>query len=81
MITTNLITFELSFKNSSETIIFNITKNSLLMVASFLKENDLQILKIKEFERSKSKFKQSTKARLIACTDHCTELNLILTKK
>jgi len=87
MITTNLITFELLFKNSTETIIFNTSKGSLLMVVDFLKSysqantTPLLIDKVKEYNRAQSKFKQATKQRLIACTDHVTELNLILTSK
>ena len=87
MITTNLITFELLFKNSTETIIFNTSKGSLLMVVDFLKSysqantTPLLIDKVKEYNRAQSKFKQATKQRLISCTDHITELNLILTSK
>lgn len=87
MVSTNLITFELLFKNSTETIIFNTSKNSLLMVVDFLKKyssantTPLLIDKVKEYNRSQSKFKKATKHRLIACTDHIIELNLILTNK
>jgi len=87
MVSTNLITFELLFKNSTETIIFNTSKNSLLMVVDFLKSyskantTPLLIDKVKEYNRSQSKFLRCTKLRLIACTDHVTEMNLILTNK
>jgi len=87
MITTNLITFELTFKNSTETIIFNVSKKSLLEVADFLTDykkantTPLLIEKVKEYNRNQSKFKKATKQRLITCTDHVTELNLILTSK
>ena len=81
MISTNLITFELSFQNSTETIIFNNTNESLSKVAEFLKARKYYIAKVKEFNRPKSAFKRCTLKRLIDCTDHNTELNLILTNK
>jgi hypothetical protein len=87
MITTNLITFELTFKNSTETIIFNTSKGSLLMVVDFLKSysqantTPLLIDKVKEYSRTQSKFLRATKQRLIGCSNHITELNLILTSK
>ena len=81
MISTNLITFELSFQNSTETIIFNSTNESLNKVVDFLKARKYYIAKIKEFDRSKSAFKRCSLNRLISTTDHNTELNLILTNK
>lgn len=81
MISTNLITFELSFQNSTETIIFNNTNESLNKVAEFLKARKYYIAKIKEFDRTKSAFKRCALSRLISTTDHDTELNLILTNK
>ena len=81
MISTNLITFELSFQNSTETIIFNNTNESLSKAAEFLKARKYYIEKVKEFNRPKSAFKRCTLKRLIDCTDHNTELNLILTNK
>lgn len=85
MISTNLITFEVTFTNSTETIIFNTSQNSLLMVVDFLKsylnanKRPLMIDKVKEYSRTQSKFKRASKQRLINCADHVTELNLILT--
>jgi hypothetical protein len=85
MITTNLITFELSFKNSNETIIFNTSRNSLLMVAEFLtsykKANTTPLLigKVKEYCKAQSKFKSVARQRLVNCTDFVTDLNIILT--
>lgn len=81
MISTNLITFELSFQNSTETIIFNNTTESLNKVVDFLKARKYYIAKIKEFDRPKSAFKRCSLNRLISTTDHNTELNLILTNK
>ena len=81
MLSTNLITFELSFQNSTETIIFNNTENSLNEVVNFLKSREYYISKVKEFSRSKSAFQRCSLKRLIDCTDHLTELNLILTNK
>lgn len=57
------------------------------MVAEFLtnykKANTTPLLidKVKKYCKAQSKFKSATKQRLINCTDHVTELNLILTKK
>lgn len=81
MVSTNLITFELSFQNSTETIIFNNTQKSLNDVVDFLKCRKYYIAKVKEFNRPKSAFQRCTLKRLIDCTDHNTELNLILTNK
>jgi hypothetical protein len=81
MVSTNLITFELSFQNSTETIIFNNTSKSLNDVVDFLKARKYYIAKVKEFNRPKSAFQRCTLKRLIDCTDHNTELNLILTNK
>ena len=69
MISTNLITFELIFKNSTETIIFNTSKNSLLMVSEYFnnykKANTTPLLidKVKEYCKAQSKFKSATKQR------------------
>jgi hypothetical protein len=85
MISTNLVTFEVTFINSTETIIFNTSQNSLLMVVDFLtrdfnaNKRPLMIDKVKEYSRTQSKFKRASKQRLINCTDHVTTLNLILT--
>ncbi len=82
MITTNLVTFELSFTNSTETIIFNVGLVSLTSLKKFLKENDYLIIdKVKEYDRTQSKFRKANKQRLLQCTDHVTELNLLLTNK
>jgi len=82
MVSTNLITFEISFlNNGGETLIFNVTSESLNALAKTLKARKLYIDKIKEYNRSKSAFKRCSLKRLIDCTDYNTELNLILTNK
>jgi hypothetical protein len=82
MITTNLITFEISFQNNGgETLIFNVSTESLNQLTKVLQNRELYITKIKEYDRVKSSFKRCSLQRLIQCTDHHTELNLILTKK
>ena len=82
MLSTNLITFEISFlNNGGETLIFNVTDESLKALTNTLKARKLYIDKIKEYNRPKSAFKRCSLQRLIQCTDHNTELNLILTNK
>lgn len=81
MITTNLITFEISFQNNgSETLIFNVSNDSLNQFLNRLKSRKLYLNKIKEFDRTQSKFKTVAKKRLLQCIDHNTELFEILNK-
>lgn len=82
MISTNLITFEISFQNNgNETFIFNVSNDSLNALTNVLRGRKLYINKVKEYNRTKSTFQRSTLKRLIECTDYNTELNLILTNK
>lgn len=82
MISTNLITFEISFQNNgNETFIFNVSNDSLNALTNVLSGRKLYINKIKEYDRTKSAFKRCALKRLIECTDYNTELNLILTNK
>jgi hypothetical protein len=81
MITTDLITFEISFQNTKETFIFNTSDESVNALANTLKWRKWHINKVKEFDRTKSAFKKCTLKRLIDCTDFNTELNQILTNK
>jgi len=82
MISTNLITFELSFQNNGgETFIFNVSNDSLNALTNVLRGRKLYINKVKEYNRVKSTFQRCTLKRLIECTDYNTELNLILTGK
>lgn len=78
MITTNLITFEISFVNSTETLIFNNSLKSLTELNDYLKPRNLYLksAKIKEFDKSQSKFKRCSKERFLNCIDHFTELHL-----
>lgn len=80
MVSTNLITFEILFKNSTETFIFNTSRASLDELTNVLKDRNLLFDKVKEYDRRQSKFKRANKNRLMACIDHNTELTLILTK-
>ena len=81
MISTSLITFEISFLNTKEIFIFNTSNESLNALATTLKGRKLYLNKVKEFDRSKSSFKRCTLKRLIDCTEYNTELNQILTNK
>lgn len=81
MISTNIITFEISFINSTETLIINNSLKSLNELVTYLKDKGYTFGQIKEFEKSQSKFKKCALKRFVSCTDHCTELNLMLTKK
>ncbi len=82
MLTTNLITFEVSFINSTETIILNTSLQSLNDFCNFLKSGDKKILnKVLEYDRIAKKFKRCNKERFLKCIDHQTELYLLITKK
>lgn len=81
MISTNFVTFEVSFVNSTETLIVNNRLENLQPFIEYIKNFSLKIDKIKEFERSQSKFKKCNLYRFITVTDHCTELNIFLTSK
>lgn len=82
MVSTNLITFEISFQNNgNETFIFNVSNDSLNALTNILRGRKLYINKVKEYNRTKSAFQRCTLKRLIECTDYNTELNLILTNK
>ena len=82
MVSTNLITFEISFQNNgNETFIFNVSNDSLNALTNVLRGRKLYINKVKEYNRAKSTFQRCTLQRLIDCTDYNTELNLILTNK
>jgi hypothetical protein len=75
MLSTNLITFEISFQNNgSETLIFNVSNDSLNALLNVLKYRKLYTSKIKEFDRTQSKFKTVSKKRLLQCIDYHTEL-------
>lgn len=74
MITTNLITFEVHFLNSTETLICNTSNNSLNELTSYLKEQNYIFAKVKEYSKKDSKFKATTKQRFINFINHKTEL-------
>ena len=74
MTTTNLITFEISFQNSTETFIFNVSNDSINSLLKVLKPQKIQVSKVKEFDRTQSKFKTVSKKRFLQCIDHNTEL-------
>ena len=79
MISTNLITFEISFQNNgAETLIFNVSNESLNQLLNVLKSRKLYSSKIKEFDRTQSKFKTVSKKRLLQCVDYHTELYNLL---
>jgi hypothetical protein len=79
MITTNLLTFEISFlSNGSETFIFNVSNDSVKQLTNILKNNKLYLHKIKQFDRTQSKFKTISKRHFLECIDYYTELTEIL---
>ena len=79
MISTNLITFEISFQNNgAETLIFNVSNESLNQLLNVLKSRKLYTSKIKEFDITQSKFKTVSKKRLLQCVDYHTELYYLL---
>lgn len=78
MVTTNLITFELHFINSTETIIVNTSKNSLIELTNYLKQQNYIFAKAKEYFKKDSKFKATNKQRFTQCINHNTELMQVL---
>ena len=79
MISTNLITFEISFVNSTETLIVNSSLKSLKELLEYVKTQsfNLKSANIKEFDRTQSKFKRCEKSRFLNCIDHLTELYIL----
>lgn len=79
MISTNLITFEISFQNNgNESFIFNTTLDSTNELLNILKNRKLYFSKVKEFNRVKSNFKRCSKQRFLNCIDFNTELYQLL---
>lgn len=78
MITTNLITFEVHFLNSTETLIFNTSNNSLDELTGYLREQNHIFAKATEYSKKDSKFKVTNKQRFIDCINHKTELMQLL---
>ena len=74
MVTTNLITFEVHFTNSTETIIFNTSIDSMNRLVAYLKEQNYIFSKAKEYFKKDSRFKVVSKQRFINCIDCNTEL-------
>lgn len=81
MITTNLITFELHFLNSNETIIVNVSQSSLTSLVEYLTTQNYIFNKVKEYSKKDSTFKVISKDRFIKCIDHDTELINLLKLK
>lgn len=78
MITTNLITFEVHFINSTETLICNTSNNSLNELTNYLRSQNYIFNKVKEYSKKDSKFKQCSKQRFTECINYNTELMQIL---
>ena len=78
MITTNLITFEVHFLNSTETLICNTSNNSLNELTNYLIGQKYIFNKVKEYSKKDSKFKQCNKQRFIDCINYKTELMQLL---
>lgn len=81
MLSTSLIIFEVSFVNSSDTYLFNVSLKSLIEFNSFLSSRpELEIKGFRELHKPKMIFKKATKQRVLSCVDHLTELHLKLEK-
>lgn len=78
MSTTNLLTFEVHFKNSTDTFITNVSNQALTELCKFINNYDYIFDKVKEYHKSQSKFKQCNKQRFLDCIDHNTELHLLI---
>lgn len=81
MLNTCYHTILLTFRNSSEQIIFNTTDDDYKNVIEYFKKNNhLKIDKIKEFKRSKFAFRKASLGWLIALINYNTELNELIKK-
>lgn len=78
MITTNLITFEVHFINSTETLIFNTSIDSMNQLAKYLKDKGYIFNKAKEYFKKDSRFKVVSKQRFINCIGYNIELLKLL---
>lgn len=81
MLNTNYITMLVMFTNTSDSMIFNTSLESLQKLAHTIEYRDLTVSAVKVFDRSTGRFKRVAKTRVRAWCDHCTELNLILEKQ
>lgn len=78
MITTNLITFQLSFLNTGETVIFNTSVASCDVLIEYLKTYNLKLAGVMEFRKKDNRFVKCSKKRLSDCTNCLTELHELL---
>jgi len=80
MINTDLLTFQITFKNSSSKIIFNVSNNSINDLIDFLNNTSYKLDKVKQYDRAKDKFLCIPKQKLFTIIDHKTELLILLQK-
>lgn len=80
MVSTNLITFLITFNATTETFIFNVSRESLNKLTETIKDQNLKIATVKQFDRNKNKFLKIPNQKLFTIIDHHTELSLLLNK-
>jgi hypothetical protein len=81
MINTNYITMLVTFTNTSDSMIFNTSLESLQKLAHTIEYRDLTLDTVKVFDRATGRFKRAARAKVLVWCDHCTELDLILEKQ
>lgn len=81
MINTNYTTMLITFTNTSDSMIFNTSLESLQKLAHTIEYRDLTINNVKEFDRSTGRFKRVAKTKVRVWCDHCTELDVIFEKQ
>lgn len=80
MIHTELLTFLLSFKNTDDKIIFNVSKYSIERLIEAIKCRELKFDSVKQLDNNDYKFKRIPKQKLLSIIDQHTELYILLTK-
>ena len=80
MITTDLLTFELTFNVTSTKVIFNVSQQSINELTEFLREYGYKLKSVKQLRNKDSKFLKIPNQKLITILDYNTELIQLLTK-
>lgn len=78
MLTTNLLTFLIKFSNTSESLIVNISFNSLYSLAAEIRKEKLIISEIMQLDLPSKKFKKISIKKFASIVDHHTELSLLI---
>lgn len=81
MVNTSNITMLMTFIETSQTIIFNTTMQSMQDVAKFIQNGGYRVNTVKQYDANKEKFVRVSKNSVRLWCDHCTELDQIFEKQ